>query len=71
MNKNEVINTLKQYALRGLSECKDHLGVSVIGAGIGIILSGMTGWNFAASLCVGIVVTAAGCMAVFDKANSK
>lgn len=69
MNKDDALNTVKQYALKGMRECKDHIGVSIIGAGIGIIVSGLTGWNFAASLCVGIVVTAAGCMAVFDKTN--
>ena len=70
IDKDQVVSTIKQYALKGLSECKDHVGVSVIGAGIGIIISGLTGWNFAASTCVGILVATAGCIAVFNKTNS-
>ena len=69
MDKDQAVSTIKQYAIKGLSECKDHGGVAVIGTGIGIIIAGLTGWNFAASLCVGIVVMAAGCLVVFDKTN--
>ena len=69
MDKNQTITTVKQYAMKGLEECKDHGGVAVIGAGLGIIVSGLTGWNFAACLCIGIVVVAAGCFVVFDKTN--
>ena len=69
MNKEEIISTIKMYANKGLEECKDHAGVSIIGAGIGIIACGLAGWNFGAALCVGIVVAAGGCMLVFDKTN--
>ena len=69
MDKDQTISTVKQYAEKGAQECKNHGGVAVIGAGLGVIIAGLTGWNFAACLCVGIIAIAAGCMVVFDKTN--
>ena len=69
MDRNQTIETLKQYALKGISECNSHGGVAAIGTGVGVIIAGLAGWNFAACLCIGIVVIAAGCFVVFDKTN--
>jgi len=69
MDKDQAVSTIKQYAMKGLEECKDHCDVAVIGTGLGIIIAGVTGWNFAACLCVGVVVMTAGCFVVFDKTN--
>lgn len=56
-----LFEKIKEVAEKGVVACKDNLGVTIIGIGIGTIMTGFVGGTAGSCFVSGVIIAAIGC----------